>query len=343
MKLLTVFFVFLSLEGCSQSDNTIDNNNIVIGKKAVIYSKILRENRTVWIHVPGSTGNNIFSQQRYPVLYLLDGDAHFMSVVGMVQQLSEVNGNTVCPDMIVVGIPNTDRQRDLTPTHVGDNTSGGGEAFALFLERELIPYVDSLYPTEPYRLFIGHSLGGLTVMNTLIHHPQMFNAYLAIDPSMWWDSQLLLKESGSILTENRFKGKTLFLGVANTMSPGMDTAMVKKDTSKNTVHIRSILLLADALRKANGSGLRWSYKYYPDDSHGSVPLISEYDGMRFIFNYYDYKDNNKLFDSSFSAAQSIRSLTDHYHSVSREMGYTVLPPENYVNNLGYAFLQNQKQ
>ncbi|HEY4966926.1 MAG TPA: alpha/beta hydrolase-fold protein, partial [Puia sp.] len=255
---------------------------------------------------------------------------------------SEVNGNTVCPDMIVVGIPNTDRLRDLTPTHTGVNTSGGGETFVSFIEHELMPYVDSLYPTAPYRLFIGHSLGGLTVVNALIHHPQLFSAYLAIDPSMWWDNQLLLKASDSILHSNKLNGKTLFLGVANTMSPGMDTAMVRKDTSQNTIHIRSILLLADALRKAGGSGLRWEYKYYNEDNHGSVSLISEYDGLRFIFDYYNYKDNNKLFDSSFSAAQSVKSLTDHYRIASREMGYTVLPPESFVNNLGYGFMQNKQ-
>jgi predicted alpha/beta superfamily hydrolase len=339
MKILTVLLIFFYLQGCSQSDN---NNNIVIGKKDIIYSKILKENRTIWIHVPHSAGDNIFNQQRYPVLYLLDGDGHFMSVVGLVHQLSEINGNTVLPDMIVVGIPNTDRQRDLTPTHSGENTSGGGEAFASFIEHELMPYVDSLYPTAPYKIFIGHSLGGLTVVNTLIHHPQMFNAYLAIDPSMWWDDQLLLKAAGSILTGNKFNGKTLFLGVANTMAPGMDTAMVRRDTSKNTIHIRSILLFADALRKANGSGLRWEYRYYKDDNHGSVPLISEYNGLRFIFNYFDYKDINKLFDSSFSAAQSVSSLMDHYHVVSREMGYTVFPTESFVNNLGYAFMQNKQ-
>jgi len=338
MKILTVLLIFFYLEGCSQSDN----NNIVIGKKDIIYSKILKENRTIWIHVPHSAGDNIFNQQRYPVLFLLDGDGHFMSVVGLVHQLSEVNGNTVLPDMIVVGIPNTDRQRDLTPTHSGENTSGGGEAFASFIEHELMPYVDSLYPTAPYKIFIGHSLGGLTVVNTLIHHPQMFNAYLAIDPSMWWDDQLLLKASGSILTGNKFNGKTLFLGVANTMVPGMDTAMVRRDTGKNTIHIRSILSFADALRKASGSGLRWEYKYYKDDNHGSVPLISEYDGLRFIFNYFDYKDINKLFDSSFSAAQSVSSLMDHYHVVSREMGYTVFPTESFVNNLGYGFMQNKQ-
>jgi uncharacterized protein len=336
MKLLTVLLVFLSLEGFSQNENSI-----VIGKRDLIYSKILKEKRQVWIHVPGGAGSIFFSKQRYPVLYLLDGDAHFVSVVGLVQQLSETNGNTLCPNMIVVAIPNTDRQRDLTPTHNGNNSSGGGEAFASFIEQELIPYVDSLFPTAPYRLFIGHSLGGLTVMNTLIHHPQMFNAYLAIDPSMWWDDQKLLKASAPILAAGKFNGKTLFLGVANTMSQGMDTAIVRKDTSKNSVHIRSILLLADALKKANGNGLRWDYKYYNEDSHGSVPLISEYDGLRFIFNYFNFRNTNKLFDTSFTAHQSINSVADHYQLVSKEMGYTMLPPESFINNLGYAFMQNK--
>jgi uncharacterized protein len=344
MRYTTVLLILIGLEACSQSDN-----KIVIGKREHIYSKILNENRSIWVHLPHSMNNSVFSSSHYPVVYLLDGDAHFSSVTGMIEQFAEVNGNTLCPEMIVVGIPNTDRIRDLTPTHTqlnfqGDSsqpsTSGGGEEFISFIEKELIPHIDSLYPTAPYRVFIGHSLGGLTVMNTLIHHPQIFNAYLAIDPSMWWDRQALLKQTGPKLLQDNFKGKALFLGVANTMSPGMDTAMVRKDTSLNTQHIRSILLLIDALKKATGNGLRWEYKYYNDDTHGSVPLISEYDGLRYIFNFFNYKNANQLFDSSFSAASAIRSVSDHYNKISQEMGYKVLPPEGYINQLGYAFLQN---
>src|SRR5450755_1302956 len=110
-------------------------NKIVIGTIDSINSRILNEQRKVWVYVPNSGSNDFYSKQRYPVVYLLDGDAHFYSVVGMIQQLSSVNGNTICPQMIVVGIPNTDRTRDLTPTHVaadlpfidsnGCKTSGG--------------------------------------------------------------------------------------------------------------------------------------------------------------------------------------------------------------------------
>jgi len=345
MRFLTVLFLLLGIEGYTQP-----NSNIVIGKTDSLYSKLIKEERTVWVHLPRSATDTFFSRQHYPVLYLLDGDAHFFSVAGMIQQFSEINGNSICPEMIIVGIPNTDRQRDLTPTHtgtnffgdsIGVNTSGGGEIFMSFIEKELIPHIDSLYPTAPYRIFIGHSLGGLTVMNTLIHHPQLFNAYVAIDPSMWWDQQKLLKQGGTALTQERFNGKTLFLGIANTMSPGMDTAMVRKDTTGNSIHIRSILLLADALKKGNGNGLRWKYKYYNEDNHGSVPLISEYDGIRFIFNFYTFQFANLLFDKKISAAIAVDSVTRHYKYVSEEMGYTVLPPESYLNNLGYGFLQNK--
>ena len=96
-------------------------------------------------------------------------------------------------------------------------TSGGGEKFISFIERELMPHVDSLYPTAPYRMLIGHSLGGLTVMNTLIHHTNLFKSYVAIDPAMSWDNQKLLKETKKALANNTYSGISLFLGIANTM------------------------------------------------------------------------------------------------------------------------------
>ena len=345
MKYIIVLAILLGMGACSHPDN-----KIVIGKTDHIYSKILKENREIWVHLPRSMNNSVFSTSRYPVIYLLDGDGHFSSVTGMLEQLTEINGNMLFPEMIVVGITNTDRMRDLTPTHTqlnfaGDSsqpsTSGGGEEFISFIEKELIPHIDSLYPTSPYKVFIGHSLGGLTVMNTLIRHPQIFNAYLAIDPSMWWDRRSLLKQSGSILMQNNFKGKTLFLGVANTMSPGLDTATVRKDTILSNQHIRSILSLTDTLKKATGNGLRWEYKYYNEDSHGSVPLISEYDGLRFIFDFYNFKNANQLFDKNVSAEMAVNSVKDHYKKVSQEMGYEVGPPEEYINDLGYGFLQNK--
>ena len=218
------------------------NNTISIGSIDSIESKILKEKRKIWIHVPDGGPVDVFTKERYPVVYLLDGDAHFSSVVGMIEQLGFVNGNMICPNMIVVAIPNTDRTRDLTPTHVivdppfmdsaSAKNSGGGEKFISFIEKELIPHIDSLYPTQPYRTFIGHSFGGLAVMQTLVHHTSLFNAYIAIDPSMWWDNQRLLAEAKKALEEKNFSGTSLYLGIANTMEEGMDIKKVKKDSLK---------------------------------------------------------------------------------------------------------------
>ena len=104
----TSFFVICLL---SLSHSQSQNNAVVIGTIDTVHSSLLNENRPIWIHVPGTSLNNIYSPTRYPVIYLLDGDGHFDYVVGMMHQLSQVNGNTICPEMIVVGIPNTDRTR----------------------------------------------------------------------------------------------------------------------------------------------------------------------------------------------------------------------------------------
>ncbi|MFZ1558618.1 MAG: alpha/beta hydrolase-fold protein, partial [Saprospiraceae bacterium] len=112
MKNLILFLTFYLPATFTFSQGKVDKENIVIGKIDSIQSNILGENRKIWVHVPDGGAN---SKESFPVVYVLDGDGHFSSVVGMIQQLSTINGNTMCPKMIVVGIPNTDRTRDLTP------------------------------------------------------------------------------------------------------------------------------------------------------------------------------------------------------------------------------------
>ncbi|MBS1571911.1 MAG: hypothetical protein KF825_08610 [Ferruginibacter sp.] len=325
-----------------------DDNKVTIGTIDSIQSKILNEKRKIWVYVPNS--GQADSKQRFPVLYLLDGDAHFYSVVGMIQQLSQVNGNTVCPEMIVVGIINTDRTRDLTPTHVVadppfmdstfSKTSGGGEQFVSFIEKELIPHIDSLYPTEPYKLLVGHSFGGLTVINIAVNHTKLFNSYICIDPSMWWDKMKFLETIKKSITEKNFTGTTLYLGIANTLDESMDITKVQGDTSGETRHIRSILDLDKYIKGKKHNGLRYESKYYSNDDHGSVPLITEYDGLRFIFDKYRFKPSLKdFFDSTIDLANKYEQ---HYHEVSKLFGYKVSPPENLMNELGYEFLR-QKQ
>lgn len=336
--------LILYSSACNPDKSKTSDNKIVIGTIDSLYSKILNEERKIWIYVPSS--NKIYSEQNYPVVYLLDGEGHFYSVMGMIQQLSEVNGNMVLPQMILVGIINTDRTRDLTPSHVSSDpmipdtnflkTSGGGEKFISFIERELIPHIDSIYPASPYRTLIGHSFGGLMVINTLINHSKLFNSYISIDPSMWWDNNKLLNQTKSVLAEKDFSGTTLYLAVANTMGANMDTTKVKADTSVATRHIRSVLELSKYINVNPRNNLKYKWKYYKEDDHPSVPLMAEYDGFRFIFDFYK---PNIDYDKIINPAFNIDSIIDKYsENISKQFGYKVTLPEQLFNQLGYTFM-----
>ncbi|MFO7525392.1 MAG: alpha/beta hydrolase-fold protein [Ignavibacteriaceae bacterium] len=311
------------------------SENIVIGKIDTINSSILNEKRPIWIHKPDNVIDNSDTPKQYPVVYLLDGDWHFVSVVGMLQQLSYINGNTICPAMIVVGIPVKDRFRDLTPTcdSLISVTSGGYNNFISFIDKELIPYIDSTYQTAPYKILIGHSLGGLTVMNTIIKSPEMFNAYVAIDPSMWWDNQISLKEAKISLSEKRFENKRLFLAIANNMNRGMDTISVRTDNTRNTLSIRSILELSDNLNSNTDNKLNYQTKYYINEKHSSIPLIATYDALHFIFDFYNFPiDKSDYADTTMALGYRIEN---HYNVVSEKMGYKIYPSESIINTLGY--------
>ena len=316
---------------------------VILGHIDTLHSAILNEKRPIWVYTPGYD-TSYFSKPGYPVLYVLDGDGYFLSLVTMLQQLSRVNGNTVLPEMIIVGIPNIrgSRTRDLTPSKSAMETSGGGENFTGFMEKELIPYIDKNYATAPYRVLAGHSLGGLMVINTLINHTALFNAYIALDPSMFYDNDRLLLQTSNALKQKSFKGRSLFLAIANTMNPGMDTTQVRTDTAELTHHIRSILKLKDELKSDTGNNLRWAYKYYPNDDHASVPFIGFYDGLRFIFAENRFPRNqpqNQFFDKSLTAGSLKQMIIAHYKLLSRDMGYNVRPPEALMNQMGYTFLQ----
>lgn len=326
MKRTLILIIFLVIAAFTKAQN---ENKIVIGKTDTIFSKILNERRKILVYTPNFTSLANLPNQRYPVLYLLDGEAHFVSTVGLVQQLSQANGNSVLPEMIVVGITNTNRFRDLTPSATG---TGGGNNFIKFIETELMPYIESTYNTAPYKVLVGHSLGGLTAIDVLTRNANLFNAYIAIDPSMWFENERFLQNAITQLPNNKMENKRLFIGTANTMPRGMTLPKLGKDTSNETQHIRSILKLDNYFKTKTVPGLVYAYKFYEHETHVSVPLISEYDGLRFVFNYYlidvsekDFIDPTPLIANKYKA---------HYNKVSKEMGYKVVPPEAFINYFG---------
>ena len=176
----------------------VESTDIIIGSKHRIQSDILGEERAYWI----STPRHYDPSRKYPYVYLLDARDHFEYAAGTLRKM----GGIEIPEFILVGIPNTNRTRDLTPTHTllapdGSETeqfraSGGGDNFLAFIETELAPAVEADYPGEPYRMLIGHSFGGIFALHASLERPDAFASFIVIDPSLWWDGGELITRLG---------------------------------------------------------------------------------------------------------------------------------------------------
>jgi hypothetical protein len=337
---MKTFFYSLAILLFSFCAKAQENNPFTTGFEKYSPSEILGEQRKVWIHIPNvNGGNENTGKGRYPVIYLLDGDANFNTVVSITEFMSNAG---LCPPMIVVGILHPARMTDLTfgTDKETPGIVGNGEKFMLYMEKELMPYIESNYPTAPYKIFIGHSVGGLAVVNTLIHQPNLFSAYVSLDGALWWNNQQIVTDAKMVLSTQNYKGKTLFMALANRMERGMDTLQVQKDTTEGTELIRSNLEFIKDISKNKTNQLRFKHVFYENDDHSSVRMIGEYDALRFIFDYYKLKIyNSELGDPDFKLDSL---LVTHYNTVSEQIGYPVKPDENQVNSLGYYML-SQKQ
>lgn len=255
-----------------------------IGETHTITSAILGEDRPYMVYLPDGCKPGGASAP-CPVLYILDGPTHFHYGSGMLANLAT---NMQIPEMIMVAVPNTeDRMHDLTPTHTMidylgkespmNATSGGGEAFFDFLEKELIPDVEARYAPMPYRVFSGHSLGGLMALHGVIERPELFQAWIAVDPSLWWHDQELVKRAEKVLPgAAEMRGK-VFISVADYDARGEGATVVMETAAER---------FAYALETSPSPRLHAMLKLYPGQDHGSVPFPSLYDGLLFVFDGY---------------------------------------------------------
>jgi hypothetical protein len=295
-----------------------------------VYSNTYKKSRDFFVYLPKDVREGKDSNARYPVLYVLDGGSHYLSVAGMVKELSEFSGNMMIPKMIVVCIPPYNRTNELTPYPIAKNKqmpytkeTGGADLFIHFLENDILKYVASKYPVSNYRTLVGHSFGGIFALNVLAKHKYLFDNYIVIDPSTWYDDRKFSKQVLDSLSKNNYAGKSLFVGIANTTEIA-DTLIVKKETSMYSEHERSILAFCTGVRTIKNNGLRFYSKYYPDDDHSSVPTIATYDGLRTIF----FKNR---FSYAAVEAPSFKPATDipfFFESQSKQLGYTISVPSD---------------
>jgi predicted alpha/beta superfamily hydrolase len=280
-----------------------------------LHSSVLGEDRAIIVRTPAGYARG---SERYPVLYMTDGMAQLGHTAATIEFLSRQQH---MPEMIVVAIANTDRTRDLTPTHVESNedgialaTSGGADAFLKFVETELIPAVESRYRTQPYRVFAGHSFGGLLAVHALATRPELFNAYIAVSPSLWWDGEEPVKRTAELFKSRKELKRSLYVTLGNeggNMQTGYD-------------HFRKLL------EKSAPAGFEWSSMQMDDEDHGSVVLRSHYQAFRYLFADWRVPQD--------AAARGLEGVDAHYAKLSKKLGYTIPVPEPLINQIGYRLL-----
>lgn len=235
-----------------------------------IDSKAVGEARRISIYTPKGYAEN--ATVRYPVLYMPDGGIgeDFPHIVNTVEQLIE---QRTIPPMLVVGIENTKRRRDLTgPTRVAEDRKiadevGGSAAFRAFVRDELIPEIERRYRCTGQRAIIGESLAGLFVVETMLLEPKLFDRYMAISPSLWWNNQSLVRNANDHLVDAIGHRMRLFLTSANETDIAPHAAT-----------------LAKKLDESAPSSLRWIYLPHPEEEHHTIFRATKRDAMQFALS-----------------------------------------------------------
>ena len=228
IKKLAIFTLYaallLSIKAAAQQAKTID-----VGHVHTLQSVTLHENRIVNVYLPDAYKSDT---GKYHVIYLLDGSVNedFIHIVGLVQFLTMIEA---MPPTIVVGIANVDRKRDFTfPTAVTKDkqdfpTSGQSAAFIQFLQAELVPYINSQYRTNGNTTLIGQSLGGLLATEILLKNEHLFNNYVIVSPSLWWDNESLLSVAGKHMKNYTRSQHKLYMAVG-----GKEDLVLRQDAQK---------------------------------------------------------------------------------------------------------------
>jgi len=308
-----------------------------VGVLDSLYSETLKEYRKIYVQIPANYSST--ENQKYPVVYILDGEV-FLPTVNNVQ--SFYSGGFM-PEMVLIGISNdANRMRDLTTSKIDDpygNENGEAVNFSKFIETELIPFVENKYPVTNFRTLIGHSYGGLFALYSLVHHPALFSSYLAIDPSLDWDNQQLIKEARAKVSSADYKGKSLFMSLAGHVymqKSEMTLNEIKKDTTDFTLFSRSNIAFSEVLNQNKQNELAFEWKYYPRDLHGTIPFPSIMDGLISVFEWYQTENIDK-YNAPTTTADEINEIVRYrQHKLETHFGYAVPPfPEFLINMQGY--------
>ena len=282
MKTLVLFLLISTSIVTSQTKKNTEKSTtkpFELGMIEEFQSTILSEKRILNIYLPEGYKQN--DTIKYPVIYLLDGgtDEDFIHTVGLVQfnTFSWINR---IPQSIVVGIANTDRRRDFTfPTLIEEDkkrfpTSGGSTKFIDFLEKELQPFIQGRYKTNNAKTIIGQSLGGLLATEMLFTKPNLFDKYIIISPSLWWNDGSILKENPGFLNENFIQKTAVYIGVGKEgLAPTKKPHVMEVDAN----------ILADKLQQTKNKNVKIYFDYMPDEDHATSSHPALFNAFRLLY------------------------------------------------------------
>ena len=284
MKTTAVYFIlffFITVAFAQKRSSGPDSKvkPFVLGVIDELQSEALGENRILNIYLPEGYDQN--DTTRYPVTYLLDGsaDEDFIHVAGLFQfnNFSWINR---VPKSILVGIATVDRRRDFTyPTKIQKDqktfpTSGHSANFIGFIEKELQPYIEKKYRATSSRTIIGQSFGGLLATEILLKKPTLFNKYVIISPSLWWDNGSLLEQASPILAGSFSAMTDVYIGVGKEgLTPGDFPRVMEVDAN----------LLAEKIKNSKSKAIRVYFDYLPEEDHATISHQAIFNALRILY------------------------------------------------------------
>lgn len=289
-------------EGTLPGDRVTQGNRITVGQVVSFPSKVFGEDRQALVYLPDDYSR---TKAGYPVAYLLDGALFFLPTGGLADFYATINR---MPRMIVVGIVQQDRMHELSTA-----PSGGSAQFSRFLREELIPYIDGHFRTEPFRILIGHSLGGLFTVHSLLEAPDLFQAHIAASPALFWNGGSEVDRAQEVLRSTPSLKNFLYLTYS-----GGDGENIRTST--------------DALRKLLGdsapAGLDWQFAFLPNDRHNSSSVPSVLGGLSYLFSTWAYRGE-----------ETAGALQEHYRRLSETFGFECRPDVGSVAAMGRSLIR----
>jgi len=301
-------FVLLTLipvsSACADQESAPPiSNAIAIGQQVDFTSEILGETRQLQVRLPGYYDED---SSRYPVLLVLDGGNYFNYLVSILDMIAPNH----LPEMIVVGLPNTDRSRDLDPTDASMGEPGAGvDRFHRFLAEELFPYLEQNYRASSYRILAGHSLAGLNVLHTFLQAPEMFQAYLASSPAIYSEGRHEIVQRGlAAVDPAEVAGRFVFISAGGQERPEL---------------IAAVEQFGKDLTDRESPDLQVNWRIYPAEGH--VPIKGFYEALRLLFPSWFPRDEFIALD--------LPAVEKHYDSLGNRYLFPVKPPYGILGSM----------